>query len=217
MDDFTDEFGDYRYMVRSISFENVPTAHQFSQSKWQVASSSQFEDLLSEQSPAFQPPNDSRDDIRNKIAILHVKRREIKSMTEQELKTIDDRLTALGDLLRLRPMTSQETDDITVEDGTRIDYVSTAFDWSTRMKTELARTFKIEDFKSCQLGTCNAVMAGRNVLCVMPTGGGKSLTYQLPAILSPGITLVISPLVSLIQDQIQNLKNIHGAWTLLIT
>ncbi|KAK7469986.1 hypothetical protein VKT23_001421 [Stygiomarasmius scandens] len=135
MDDFTDEFGDYRYM-----------------SKWQVASSSQFEDLLSEQSPAFQPPNDSRDDIRNKIAILHVKRREIKSMTEQELKTIDDRLTALGDLLRLRPMTSQETDDITVEDGTRIDYVSTAFDWSTRMKTELARTFKIEDFKSCQLG-----------------------------------------------------------------
>jgi len=152
MDDFTDEFGDYRYMVRSISFENVPTAHQFSQSKWQLASSFQFEDLLSEQSPAFQPPNDSRDDIRNKIAILHVKRREIKSMTEQELKIIDDRLIALGDLLRLRPMTSQETDDIMVEDGTRVDYMTTAFDWSARMKTELARTFKIEDFKSCQLG-----------------------------------------------------------------
>ncbi|KAI9567984.1 P-loop containing nucleoside triphosphate hydrolase protein [Boletus coccyginus] len=70
----------------------------------------------------------------------------------------------------------------------------------------MKKVFGITNFRLCQQGVCNANMDGRDVVCVMPTGGGKSLTYQLPALLMPGCTLVISPLISLITDQILHLQ-----------
>ncbi|KAI0062780.1 ATP-dependent DNA helicase [Artomyces pyxidatus] len=79
------------------------------------------------------------------------------------------------------------------------------FDWSQELRFQMRKVFNIENFRLAQEGVCNANMHGRDIVCVMPTGGGKSLTYQLPAILTPGCTLVISPLISLIRDQILHL------------
>jgi ATP-dependent DNA helicase RecQ len=52
----------------------------------------------------------------------------------------------------------------------------------------------------------DTVLAGRDALVLMPTGGGKSLTYQLPALLRPGLTVVVSPLIALMQDQVERLE-----------
>ncbi|KIY50338.1 ATP-dependent DNA helicase [Fistulina hepatica ATCC 64428] len=69
--------------------------------------------------------------------------------------------------------------------------------------------FNIDDFRLCQRAVCNANMAGRDIICVMPTGGGKSLTYQLPALLTPGVTMVITPLISLSTDQVLQLQEVN--------
>ena len=69
----------------------------------------------------------------------------------------------------------------------------------------LRRHFGLQDFRPGQASVVCAVMEGRNVVVVMPTGAGKSLCYQLPATLLPGITLVISPLIALMKDQVEQL------------
>ena len=73
--------------------------------------------------------------------------------------------------------------------------------------SELLQTaFGFPSFRPSQESVCQAVIAGRDVLLVMPTGAGKSLCYQLPAIARGGTALVISPLIALMEDQVANLK-----------
>jgi ATP-dependent DNA helicase RecQ len=70
----------------------------------------------------------------------------------------------------------------------------------------LRREFGLRHFRPGQEETIRAVLDGRDTLCVLPTGGGKSLTYQLPSLLLPGLTVVVSPLIALIRDQFEKLR-----------
>ncbi|PJN94800.1 hypothetical protein CNY89_12325 [Amaricoccus sp. HAR-UPW-R2A-40] len=75
----------------------------------------------------------------------------------------------------------------------------------------LASVFGFPDFRPGQGEVVEAVQAGRDVLAIMPTGGGKSLLYQLPALTRPGVTLVISPLIALMRDQVRALQAVGVA------
>src|SRR5277367_3327682 len=73
-------------------------------------------------------------------------------------------------------------------------------------KSCLESVFGFPSFRPGQEEVVRAVLDGEDVLAVMPTGSGKSLCYHLPALVRPGITLVVSPLISLMRDQVGQLR-----------
>lgn len=82
-------------------------------------------------------------------------------------------------------------------------------------KQEILKTyFGYTDFRPGQELLIDSILAGRDVLGIMPTGAGKSVCYQVPALMLPGITVVISPLISLMKDQVQalNQAGVHAAY-----
>ncbi|XP_027360006.1 mediator of RNA polymerase II transcription subunit 34 isoform X5 [Abrus precatorius] len=79
------------------------------------------------------------------------------------------------------------------------------FEWDSEADDVRLNIFGISSYRANQREIINAIMSGRDVLVIMAAGGGKSLCYQLPAVLRDGIALVVSPLLSLIQDQVMGL------------
>ena len=75
------------------------------------------------------------------------------------------------------------------------------------LQAALKRMFGFDRFRTGQEAVVRDALAGRDVLALMPTGGGKSLCFQLPALLQPGVTLVVSPLIALMQDQVRLLRD----------
>uniref|UniRef100_A0A8C6NSB5 ATP-dependent DNA helicase Q1 n=1 Tax=Nothobranchius furzeri TaxID=105023 RepID=A0A8C6NSB5_NOTFU len=82
------------------------------------------------------------------------------------------------------------------------------FPWSKEVAQHLMDSFHLVEFRPLQLRAINLTLAGRDLFLVMPTGRGKSLCYQLPAVCSKGFTLVVTPLVSLMEDQTMYLKSV---------
>ncbi|KAI7870369.1 P-loop containing nucleoside triphosphate hydrolase protein [Spinellus fusiger] len=94
----------------------------------------------------------------------------------------------------------------TAVDRTLPDYSTTNFPWYQATTTLMREHWGIDTFRPPQLSIINAALdKKRDLFVIMPTGGGKSLCYQLPAIVEDGFTVVISPLIALIKDQIYHL------------
>src|SRR6202051_1174937 len=75
------------------------------------------------------------------------------------------------------------------------------------LQAALKRIFGFDRFRTGQEAVVRDALAGRDVLAVMPPGGGKSLCFQLPALLQPGVPLVVSPLIALMQDQVRLMRD----------
>jgi ATP-dependent DNA helicase RecQ len=84
---------------------------------------------------------------------------------------------------------------------------NSSFHRAEDVKAALKRRFGFDHFRAGQEAVVRDALAGRDVLALMPTGGGKSLCFQLPALLQSGVTLVVSPLIALMQDQVRLLRD----------
>ncbi len=80
---------------------------------------------------------------------------------------------------------------------------------STEARNVLKTHWGYDSFRPCQEEIVDSVLAGHDTLGLLPTGGGKSITFQVPALILPGTTLVVTPLISLMKDQVDNLHARH--------
>ncbi|CAL5048795.1 unnamed protein product [Urochloa decumbens] len=132
---------------------------------------------------------------------LHEIQGEIKTLLDrqEELYERQSQLKALLEVSKISTNKSNCESSVTLEDW------SGSFPWDSQADDTRFNVFGINSYRSNQREIINAVMSGKDVLVIMAAGGGKSLCYQLPAVLRNGIALVVSPLLSLIQDQVMGL------------
>lgn len=136
---------------------------------------------------------------------LHAVEKELGQITAeiQKLNARKAELTALRDKLSDKLML-KKSKSLAAKDWNRTD-----FPWYSKLISTLKNVFKITELRPFQLQTMNATLSKEDTILIMPTGGGKSLCYQLPALLDKGITLVVSPLLSLMEDQVIALKELN--------
>ncbi len=86
---------------------------------------------------------------------------------------------------------------------------------TANLKNLLKTTFGFDEFRPLQAEIIDAALSGKDVIVLMPTGGGKSLCYQLPALARDGLTIVVSPLIALMKDQVDALQSAGAPATFL--
>ena len=77
-----------------------------------------------------------------------------------------------------------------------------------QLKEALKNYFGFDQFKGSQQQIIENVLEGRNTFVLMPTGGGKSLCYQLPSLILPGTSIIVSPLIALMKNQVDAIRNV---------
>uniref|UniRef100_A0A1I8ARK7 ATP-dependent DNA helicase n=1 Tax=Steinernema glaseri TaxID=37863 RepID=A0A1I8ARK7_9BILA len=138
---------------------------------------------------------------------------------DEELEVIEGQIASLRHrkktLLERKQQIGRRIENLQNVDSSELQerFEKTTFPWSEKALRVLRETFQMEAFRPLQLSAINAALSGEHSIVVMSTGAGKSLCYQLPAVMMEGIVLVVSPLVSLIEDQLYQLKKrgIHAA------
>ncbi|KAL6180911.1 hypothetical protein ACLB2K_047569 [Fragaria x ananassa] len=128
-------------------------------------------------------------------------REQIKVLLDQQ-ERLYERQSELQALLQA----SKDSGSPVIGASTAAEDLSGSFEWDSQADDVRFNVFGISTYRANQREIINAVMSGRDVLVIMAAGGGKSLCYQLPAILRDGVALVVSPLLSLIQDQVMGLE-----------
>ncbi|XP_055593563.1 ATP-dependent DNA helicase Q1-like [Uranotaenia lowii] len=145
---------------------------------------------------------DGREDVVDLDTRLRAINKEIEGI-DQEIKLLYKRRKTLEDLkekLRIQKVQHRSNE------LAKKDWDTEGFSWSREVRRVLRDVFHMREFRSQQLPAINAVLSKHDVLLLAPTGGGKSLCYQLPALVAEGMTMIISPLISLMEDQVWALK-----------
>ena len=159
------------------------------------------DDLYSSKSK-YDDDNDENDIEKNKLdALAAEKRKKLEELNDDTLqKYIADVRECLSPFAEKKGV--QSMDDTNDDDDDNDDETAVL---KEKLRLVLERGFGFPVFKPGQIDVILRVLRGANTLALLPTGAGKSLTYQLPALLLPGITLVISPLLALMSDQMRGL------------
>lgn len=130
---------------------------------------------------------------------------------DNELQKVDVELAQLKrrqrDLQQKKTFLKDTINKMKSEALAVVDWSQNNYEWSDDVQRTLKNVFKIDTFRQNQLIAINSTLSGQHAIVVMPTGAGKSLCYQLPALVKPGLTIVVSPLISLMEDQVRSLSN----------